>query len=218
MHLTPLPFDSYNRVGWRNGGGQALDIAVHPSDAGMADEFAWRVALAEIEKDGPFSLYGQGVERIITLLDGHGFDLDFTVEEPALTIREPHMPARFRGDRPSTCRLQNGRCIVFNVLYDERHFSAQFHIIRPLPDQPLIFGAPGRTTLLFCLTGMLDIKAGESDHHLKPWDSLRIDLGAGEAPLLTLTARAQESRLLLVGFEPTALAEQDLEKSLVTLT
>ncbi|MET1027730.1 MAG: HutD family protein, partial [Dongiaceae bacterium] len=182
--------------------------------AGMADEFAWRAALAEIEKDGPFSLYGQGIERIITLLDGHGFDLEFTDEEPGLAIREPHMPARFRGDRPSTCRLQNGRCIVFNVLYDEQYYSAQFHIIRPLPDQPLIFGPPGRTTLLFCLVGLLDIKAGESDHHLKPWDSLRIDLDASETPLLTLTARAPDSRLLLVGFEPAVPAEPDTGKPL----
>jgi environmental stress-induced protein Ves len=201
MQLTPLPFAGYRRVAWRNGGGQAMDIAVLPAATGSTDDFAWRVALAEIERDGPFSRYGKGIERIITLLNGDGFDLDF-VEAPGIAVRESHMPARFRGEWTTGCRLQDGRCVVFNVMYDEALYTAQFNIIRPLPNQPLIFSPPGRTTLLFCLAGANEIKADDSNHHLNPWDSLRIDLGAGEAPLLTLTARATDSRLLLVGFEP----------------
>lgn len=202
MRLTPLPFASYRRVGWRNGGGQALDIAAQAA-AGGTDDFAWRVALAEIERDGPFSRYGAGIERIITLLDGNGFDLDFT-EAPGIAVHETYMPARFRGDWTTACRLRHDRCVVFNAMYDEALYTAQINIIRPLPDQPLIFSPPGRTTLLFCLAGINEIKADDSSHSLNPWDSLRLDLEAGEAPLLALTARAPESRFLLAGFEPAA--------------
>jgi environmental stress-induced protein Ves len=200
MKITPLPFADYRRVPWRNGGGQAMDIAVQTAAAGSADEFTWRVALAEIDQDGPFSAYGQGIERIITLLDGPGFDLD-VADGPAIAVRERHMPVRFRGDKPTSCRLQDGRCIVFNVMHDLQQ-SAQLNIITPLPNQPLIFSPPGRTTVLFCLLGGFDIKFGDDAYPLKPWDSLRLDLATGEAPLLTLTALASESRLLLVGFEP----------------
>ncbi len=206
MRITPLPFAGYRRVAWRNGGGQAMDIAVQAARTGAtgtdgAGDFTWRVALADIERDGPFSVYGKNIERIITLLDGNGFDLDFA-EAPGIAVRTPHMPTRFRGDWTAHCRLQGGRCVVFNVMHDDAACSAQLNIIRPLPDQPLIFSPPGHTTLLFSLVGAHDIKAGDGSHHLPPWDSLRIDLDAGEAPLLTLTARTADSQLLLVGFEP----------------
>lgn len=200
MQMTPLPFAGYRRVAWRNGGGQAMEIAQQTAPAGSADDFAWRVALAEIDRDGPFSAYGKGIERIITLLDGAGFDLDIA-DSPAVNVHERHMPARFHGDRPTMCRLRNGRCIVFNVMHDAGH-SAQLNIITPVAGQPLIFSPPGRTTMLFCLLGSFEIKFDDKAHSLKPWDSLRLDLAKGEAPLLTLTAIAPDSRLLLVGFEP----------------
>ncbi|HVJ41433.1 MAG TPA: HutD family protein [Dongiaceae bacterium] len=210
MQMTPLPFGQYQHVAWRNGGGTARDIAVHPASAGMADTFGWRVALAEIAQDGPFSHYEPEIERVITLLDGNGFDLSFDVdfdEVPALSVTEPHVPARFRGHWPAMCRLRQGRSIVFNILYDFSRFSAQPHIIRLVADQPLTFSPPGRQSILFSLAGRFEINAGEQQGRapaaeLAPWDSLRIDLSAGEAPLLSLTARSPESRLLLVGFDP----------------
>ena len=227
MQLTTLPFDRYRQVRWRNGGGNARDIAVHPAGAGMADAFGWRVALAEIERDGPFSLYEPDVERIITLLDGAGFDLDFDTA-PGITLAEPHMPARFRGHWQTSCRLRGGRCIVINILYDDRAFSSQTHIIRPVADQPMIFSPPGRQSLLFCLNGRFEIgveppesetKASgstvqPSSLQLAPWDSLQIELEPDEAPLLTMTASIAESRLLLVGFDPLedAATQADRDK------
>src|SRR5260221_1248682 len=188
------------------GGGAARGAAVQPAGAGMADPIGWRVALAEIERNGPFSIYEPAIERIIALLDGAGFDLDFA-EAPSLTLSEPHMPARFRGQWSGQCRFKSGRCVVINILYDDQAFSAQTHIIRPVADQPLTFSPPGRQTILFCLNGRIEIKADDQQaqampDRLAPWDSLRIDLGAGEAPLLSLVARTTDSRLLLVGFDP----------------
>ena len=214
MEMTPLPFSQYRQVAWRNGGGTARDIAVNPTGASMADAFGWRVALAEIARDGPFSAYDPEVERVITLLDGNGFDLDFEVEfdgaPPPLAVTELHVPARFRGHWPAMCRLRQGRSIVFNILYDFSRFSAQPHIIRPPVDQPLTFSPPGRQSILFSLAGRFEIKAdaqqtGKNTAELAPWDSLQIDLGAGEAPLLSLTARSPGSRLLLVGFDPVEM-------------
>jgi hypothetical protein len=211
MQITPLPFSQYRQVAWRNGGGTARDIAVQPANAGTSDSIGWRVALAEIERDGPFSIYEPTIERIITLLDGGGFDLDFT-EAPGLTLGEPHMPARFRGQWQTQCRLRSGRCIVLNILYDDDQYAAQTHIIRPILDQPLIFSPPGRQTIVFCLSGQVEIKADDQQKQampdrLAPWDSLRIDLGAGEAPLLSLVARATDTRLLLVGFDPLSAGD-----------
>jgi environmental stress-induced protein Ves len=216
MQLIPLPFSRYRQVPWRNGGGSARDIAVHPVGASMADPFGWRVALAEIEHDGPFSHYEPDIERIITLLDGAGFELEFE-EAHGISLSEPHMPARFRGHWQTSCRLKGGRCIVINILYDDRAFSSQTHIIRPVADQPMVFSPPGRQSILFCLNGRFEIKTEDpalqqqgspapdqltSPLQLAPWDSLQIDLQRDEAPLFTMTASIPESRLLLIGFDP----------------
>lgn len=242
MQLTPLPFSRYRQVPWRNGGGSARDIAVHPLGASMADPFAWRVALAEIEHDGPFSHYEPDIERIITLLDGAGFELEFE-EAPGISLSEPHMPARFRGHWQTSCRLKGGRCIVINILYDDRAFSSQTHIIRPVADQPMIFSPPGRQSILFCLNGRFEIKTEDPalqqpesqqgslapdqltppvqlapPFQLAPWDSLQIDLQRDEAPLFTMTASIPDSRLLLIGFDPLestlAATDQALREAL----
>jgi hypothetical protein len=234
MQLIPLPFNRYRQVPWRNGGGSARDIAVHPVGASMADPFGWRVALAEIEHDGPFSHYEPDVERIITLLDGAGFELEFE-EAPGISLSEPHMPARFRGHWQTSCRLKGGRCIVINILYDDRAYSSQTHIIRPGADQPMIFSPPGRQSILFCLNGRFEIKSEDPGLQqrgsqpqgspvldqltppiqLAPWDSLQIDLQHDEAPLFTMTASIPDSRLLMIGFDAleSTLAATDPEIS-----
>jgi environmental stress-induced protein Ves len=225
MQLIPLPFSQYRQVSWRNGSGSARDIAVHPAGAGMSERFGWRVTLAEIDRDGPFSVYEPEIERVITLLDGAGFDLEFDAA-PGISLAEQHMPARFRGHWQADCRLKGARCIVFNILYDDRAFSSQTHIIRPGVDQPMVFSPPGRQSILFCLNGRFEIKAAEQSEQqstsgsgahpvqLMPWDSLQIDLDADETPLLTMTASIAESSLLLIGFDAldgaAVPADQDL--------
>lgn len=41
---------------WRNGGGATREVARHPQGA-AADGFEWRVSVADIGADGPFSAY-----------------------------------------------------------------------------------------------------------------------------------------------------------------
>ncbi|MGR7000643.1 HutD/Ves family protein [Yinghuangia aomiensis] len=56
---------------WRNGGGETREVAAEPSADGG---FAWRVSIATIAQDGPFSAF-PGVDRTITLLEGAGVHL-----------------------------------------------------------------------------------------------------------------------------------------------
>jgi environmental stress-induced protein Ves len=46
---------------WKNGGGQTTDVAVFPDGAGL-DDFDWRVSIARVDGDGPFSIF-PGVDR-----------------------------------------------------------------------------------------------------------------------------------------------------------
>ena len=61
---------------WKNGGGVTREIVCQPPGAGM-DAFDWRVSIAHIASDGPFSAFA-GVDRIITLLEGAGVRLHST--------------------------------------------------------------------------------------------------------------------------------------------
>ena len=58
---------------WRNGMGVSWDIA---SDPPGTDDFGWRLAIARIDADVPFSHY-PSVDRVFTLIEGNGLDLEF---------------------------------------------------------------------------------------------------------------------------------------------
>lgn len=63
-----LPAASRTATPWRNGGGTTTEIAAFPEGADVAD-FDWRVSIARIDRDGPFSSF-PGVDRTLALLSG----------------------------------------------------------------------------------------------------------------------------------------------------
>jgi environmental stress-induced protein Ves len=66
---------------------QHHQIAVFPQEAGF-EAFDWRVSLATIAADGPFSSF-PGVERTLALVDGHGMTLDIDGAPTMLSRAEP---------------------------------------------------------------------------------------------------------------------------------
>ena len=106
--LSPRDF---RRVPWKNGGGHASDVAswTSPGD----DAFAWRVSIADIERDGPFSSY-PGVDRTFVLLDGEGVVL--TIDGTSIEVLVPLEPIRFAGDRACECRLVAGPSRAYNLM------------------------------------------------------------------------------------------------------
>jgi environmental stress-induced protein Ves len=59
---------------WANGAGTTTEVAVFPADASFAD-FDWRISVATIDRDGPFSLI-PGVERLLVPLGAAGLMLE----------------------------------------------------------------------------------------------------------------------------------------------
>jgi len=68
---------------WKNGAGLTREIAVGPVDANFAD-FDWRISVAEIARDAPFSAF-PGIDRCIVLLQGRGMQL--RSEDGAIDMR-----------------------------------------------------------------------------------------------------------------------------------
>ena len=68
-----LRASDHRRMPWKNGGGMTVEIAVSPEGAGIED-FDWRVSMAFVEQDGPFSIF-PGIDRTLAVLSGDGIVL-----------------------------------------------------------------------------------------------------------------------------------------------
>lgn len=99
---------------WKNGGGLTREIAVWPPGAGM-DDFDWRVSVADIAADGPFSAF-PGIDRQIVLLSGAGVRLcaDDGSFDHALT--DAGEPFAFCGETGVQATLVDGATRDFNVM------------------------------------------------------------------------------------------------------
>lgn len=108
IDLAALPLQP-----WKNGGGVTSELAIDPAGAG-ADSFRWRISLARIDADGPFSAF-PGITRWITLIEGGGFTLDFA-DGRRLDVPQPFVPHRFDGGLAAFCRLKGGPSRDLNVM------------------------------------------------------------------------------------------------------
>ncbi|WP_028803127.1 HutD family protein [Streptomyces sp. 142MFCol3.1] len=113
MTVRLLPAAGRAAVPWKNGGGVTREIAAGPEGAGM-DDFAWRVSLADVGADGPFSAFA-GVDRILTMVEGAGMDL--TVGGAHRRVDTRYVPQHFPGDLPTDCRLLAGPVVNLNVMW-----------------------------------------------------------------------------------------------------
>jgi environmental stress-induced protein Ves len=103
----------YCTMPWKNGGGRTTEIAAHPPGATL-DTFVWRVSLADVACDGPFSRF-PGVDRTIMLLEGAGMRLAGDGRD--VELRMPLEPFRFSGDETIECTLLAGPVRDFNAMF-----------------------------------------------------------------------------------------------------
>jgi environmental stress-induced protein Ves len=108
-----LRAENYRRMKWSNGGGETAEIAVSPDSAGL-DGFDWRVSMATVELNGPFSLF-PGVDRTLSVLEGEGIVLD--VEgQPQITMTTASAPYSFPADAATNAELVGGPIRDLNVM------------------------------------------------------------------------------------------------------
>ncbi|HSW07586.1 HutD family protein [Aquabacterium sp.] len=94
---------------WRNGGGITRDLFSAPA----TDAWAWRVSLADVEQDGPFSAY-PGITRWFTVVQGAGVVLQF---DAARQVLDSHSaPLQFDGALQPDCHLQHGSTRDLNLM------------------------------------------------------------------------------------------------------
>lgn len=161
---------------WKNGGGVTREIAAGPEGAGM-DAFAWRVSLADVGADGPFSVFPE-VTRVLTVVEGAGMEL--TAGGVPLRADERFVPHRFAGDVATHGRLLEGPVVNFNVMYREALTDALVSVVR---GRLTVAVPPEATVLVVALDGtavLEDTGAGTGTGvALGPYDAAVV---TGESP------------------------------------
>ena len=148
-----LRASGYARMRWKNGAGWTSEILkIHDSEERDTNDWAWRLSIAEIETDAPFSAF-PGVERELVLLSGNGLRLRFDDGETR-ELLPPHDKLRFAGERPAFGELIDGPTRDFNLMWKRDTVDAQlWH--RPLVGTMVLFVEPGETWAIHVLAGHL---------------------------------------------------------------
>jgi environmental stress-induced protein Ves len=143
---------------WKNGGGTTRDIAVSPPGASL-DTFDWRLSLAQVDRDGPFSRFDH-VDRTIVLLSG------------AMTLHERdrridlvrNEPFAFAGERAIEATVAGGSTRDFNVMTRRARAS---HTARreSFSKQAHVEAQAGSTVVLFALERGLIVDGEQLDVH-----------------------------------------------------
>ncbi|RJG15305.1 HutD/Ves family protein [Massilia cavernae] len=143
-----IPFASLEPSPWKNGGGSTTEIAVFPPEAAF-DEFDWRISLATIEKDGPFSVF-PGIDRTLALIEGAGTNLDFDGER-RFFLSEDDPVVEFAGESSVVATVANGPTTDFNVM--TRRSRCHHRLGRRTLDGICEFAPRGDVTILFLADG-----------------------------------------------------------------
>jgi len=125
MHRILTPAD-HRRMPWKNGSGVTTQIATYPTGADL-DSFDWRVSIADVATDGPFSRF-PGVDRILVLLAGAGIRLSGAGHDADL--RTPHEPYGFSGDDAVEGSLVAGPVRDFNLMLRRRRARGSVTVVR----------------------------------------------------------------------------------------
>ena len=110
----------HRRMPWKNGGGETVEVIVHPEGASLSD-FGWRVSMAGVASDGPFSVF-PGIDRTLAVLTGDGMALSIEGLGDRLLV-PGSTPLAFPADAPTTARLPGGPITDLNVMTRRGVFS-----------------------------------------------------------------------------------------------
>lgn len=174
MHIQLIPANEYQRTRWKNGLGWTREITRYPAGA---ENWQWRLSIAEVDKDGPFSAF-ENIDRELILLHGEGMCLNFA-DGDSVTLHPPHDKHRFAGERELSAELISGPTQDYNVMWQRDHYDAQV-LHRPLIGPMVFFSEKNVTWAIYMLSGMAQFKDQLVPMHLQQGDSALLlpdDLG-----------------------------------------
>lgn len=187
MAIERIDTRQIQRMPWKNGGGETVEVAVWPEDATL-DTFEWRVSMASVTRPGHFSAF-HGIDRTLAVLNDGA--LDFDVDgQPSFRLCVHDTPWSFPGDATVFATPVGGAVIDFNVMTRQGRWRHQLQALSITSAHTLT--ADCDAALLFCQSGNAECAC------------------AGEAPValsdgIALLIKEQPSTITLHPIEPTRM-------------
>lgn len=160
---------------WKNGGGETANVAIFPEGAGLSD-FDWRISIARVDGDGPFSAF-PGIDRTLTILSGGSMALNGHVLVPESA------PYSFDGEMPVQAVVIGGPIHDLNVMTRRGRFSHSVARVRG----PVALGGVPAVRLLLALDG--------GYRGLSRWDALLV----GPEDVATVTGEGAGLLVVITG-------------------
>ena len=177
------------RVPWKNGGGTTAEVAAFPEAAGF-DAFGWRVSMADVASDGPFSAF-PGIDRTLIVVEGAGLELDVEGASYRLDASSPKLS--FSGDDATIGRLLAGPIRDLNVMTRRGRFR---HRMRFVESGVALLAESTGTAFIVAFDGSFDVTLEGEIHSLQVLDALILD---GTQDLIQLSGNG---RAILVEIAP----------------
>lgn len=181
----------YRRMPWKNGGGETTEIAVSPAtgldcparDSPDWDNLDWRISMATVAVDGPFSLF-PGIDRTLCILEGDGLRLA-VADASAVSLTTRSAPFAFPADVPARASLLGKPVADLNVMTRRQRYT---HGVRRLQVQGLERVAiDADVVAVLCHSGRVAVETSNANVTLDPLDSV-IDRASSGAWTLAAAA------------------------------
>jgi environmental stress-induced protein Ves len=183
-----IPFASLAPVPWKNGGGSTTEIIVEPPGAQFHD-FDWRISLATISQDGPFSQF-PGVDRTLALVEGPGMVLEVDASR-RFVLGDEDTIIEFPGEAAMRATLSGGPNIDFNVM--TRRALCHHKFGRRGVDGRSVFAPRGERSVLFLAEGEgLSVSSEDERIGMVRFDAIVFDTDT------VWTLEAQEATIFIV--------------------
>ena len=155
----------WQRQIWKNGQGTTNQLLIEEDAQGII----WRVSIAEVKQDGPFSIFA-GFERVIALLDGDGFTMNFD-GGASHTLERRFQDFTFAGDSQIHCKLLGNSSRDFNLMTRRDKVNAQFKTIQLAAGETYQQQLSSRN-MIFVAAGVVSALLTDQDYQLTAEDSL----------------------------------------------
>jgi uncharacterized protein len=161
---------------WFGGGGITHELARHPAEG----DFDWRLSLAEVQQDGPFSRL-DGVDRVIVLCSPGRMVL----HTPDPVELQRFSPYAFDGESDVSCTVPDAPTLDFNVMTRRGVFVAD---VATFANETSEVDLPtGGAAFVFCMDGRVTCGAVLRTFDLAQLDEpTTLDASTGTACVVTV--------------------------------
>ncbi|MCX7056415.1 MAG: HutD family protein [Proteobacteria bacterium] len=175
--------NEYRRMRWKNGQGETAEVAISPSAAAL-DDFDWRISMATVEADGPFSAFN-GIDRTLTILAGAGLRL-LPNQGAAVELTVSSAPFSFEGGVAVDAVLIAGPVTDLNLM--TRRDRAWHRVRRVAVGGVPVAGDAASAFLVAPGGASAQVSVEGLQFWLEPLDTLEITLAEGPVEILTVGA------------------------------